>query len=183
MGLQGTIEAFGLDDGLRLLASTAQTGQLHVRGDAGVGRVQLADGDVVAAVSTRAPAGPPVEAVADLLGLRVGEFTFEPGDDGFDGALDPVPVERLLTDADVLREEWDGLRELCPSLDHEARLVGQLPGDAVTIDAGLWPAVAVLGQRRPVGELAAAFGLGELGALRLVSHLVDLGVATVESPP
>ena len=183
MGLQGTIEAFGLDDGLRLLAATGQTGQLQVRSHAGAGRVELSDGEVVAAVSSRAPSGPPVEALADLLGLRSGEFAFDPRDaEPFTG-LDPLPVERLLADAGVLREEWDALRALCPSLDHEAGLVAELPADHVTIDAGLWPAVVVLGEGRPVGELAAALSLGELAVLRLVSRLVDIGIVVVEPPP
>ncbi|MGH2685947.1 MAG: DUF4388 domain-containing protein, partial [Actinomycetota bacterium] len=51
MALQGTLDTFALPDVLRLLASTAKSGCLRVRGSRGEGEIWFESGAVVAAAT------------------------------------------------------------------------------------------------------------------------------------
>jgi hypothetical protein len=190
MGLHGSLEVFGLVEVLGLLAATGQSGRLHVQGPGGGGTASLHDGAVVAATAARTdrgrrgPAAPLPEALAGLMGDRAGSFRFDAAEVAVPAdAPAPRRFEDLMTEAAELRREWDGLLGVCPDLDDRLHLVDALPGADTTIDAGLWPAVAMIGARRPsVGELAGALGTGELGALRIATSLLRMGVARLDAP-
>ncbi|HEY8527530.1 MAG TPA: DUF4388 domain-containing protein [Acidimicrobiales bacterium] len=186
MALRGTLDTFGLPDVLRLLASTGKTGRLHVDGDSGQGSIWLRGGAVTSALSDRSGAGPPDEALADLLRYEMGAFAFDADYDGPEQEVngsEPRDIEQLLASASRLLDEWNDHLTVVPSLDHRVALVDRLPDDhEVTLDARRWTAITALGPGCTAGELAGALGLTELDVLRVIHDLVDLGIVTV-SPP
>jgi hypothetical protein len=183
MTLQGSLDTFGLAEVLQLLARTAKTGCLTVKGDGGRGRLWLRDGSVTAAETTRAPGAPLAEAVCDLLRHPAGTFLFEPGGRVPD-STEAEPVDALLERAHGLLAEWEELQAVVPSLDHRVTLVEALTAGAeVTVSARQWPALVAVGTGCTVHDLAASLGLTELWALRTVNDLVSAGLTAVDQTP
>jgi Domain of unknown function (DUF4388) len=186
LALRGTLDTFGLPDVLRLLATTGKTGRLRVDGDQGRGSIWLRDGAVLTALTDRADSAPPDEALADLLRYEMGDFSFDATFDGADqptNGAEPHDIEQLLSSANRLLHEWNGLLDLVPSLDHRVALIESIPDDAeVTIDRRRWDVITALGPGCTVGELADSLELSELDVLRTVHDLVQLGIVEV-SPP
>lgn len=182
MALQGTLDSFSLPDVLRLLATTGQTGCLHVDGDRGRGGVWLQNGTVVAAAADRALDDAPIdEVVFEMLRFNAGSFTFATDEQSPDGE-EPSDVEGVLARAGSMLDEWRELEAVVPSVDYRVRLARTLTVDKVTLDASRWQALAAIGGGRSVGELGDVLNLGELAVIRMVSDLVELGVVTVERP-
>jgi uncharacterized protein DUF4388 len=186
LALRGTLDTFGLQDVLRLLATTGKTGRLRVDGDQGQGSIWLRDGAVLTALSDRAESAPPDEVLADLLRYEMGDFSFDAAFDGSDQATngsEPHDIEQLLSSASRLLDEWNNLLGVVPSLDHRVGLVEAIPDDEeVTIDARRWEIITALGPGCTAGELATSLELTELDVLRTVHDLVQLGIVEV-SPP
>jgi hypothetical protein len=182
VALQGTLDSFSLPDVLRLLATTGQTGRLHVDGDRGKAGVWLKEGALTAASADGAVDDAPVEEVVfEMLRFSSGSFHFSAGEQPPDGK-EESDVEGVLRRAGRMLDEWRELEAVVPSLDHRVVLARTLTVEKVTLDASRWQTVAAIGGGRSVRELGDALGLGELAMIRTVSDLVELGVAAVESP-
>lgn len=182
MALHGTLDTFPLTDALRLLATTRQSGRLQLQAEAGMGSVWMGGGAIVTADSNRLADAPTDEVLADLLRWRTGAFSFDAEEPPrHDGSVHDT--EELLVTAQVLVEEWNELQASVPSLDHRVGLVEALPGDRIVIDAERWAWLGAVGPGRTVSELAVALELTELGALRVVCALVELGIVTLTAPP
>jgi hypothetical protein len=182
VALQGTLDTFSLPDVLRLLATTGKSGCLHIDGDRGRGSVWIDDGAVVAAEADRARGEASVdEVVFEMLRCSRGSFNFAAGEQAA-SAGEPVEVEGTLRRASQLLDEWRELEVVVPSLSHRVAMAPELTVEQVTIDASRWEALVAIAGGRSVGELAESLGQGELGISRMVSDLVELGVAVVESP-
>lgn len=178
VALQGTLDTFALPDVLRLLAATKKSGQLHVRGDRGSGRISLADGAVAAVDAPGAAlATEPVDALVELLRCKTGSFSFDPETvPGGEGATD---VEALLRDAEALIAEWQEIERVVPSLDAWVTLRASLPRDEVTIDQAGWTTLVAVGSGRTVRRIGEAVSLPEMAVSRAIRELVELGVADV----
>lgn len=182
MALQGTLDTFSLPDVLRLLATTGKSGCLHIDGDRGRGSVWIDDGAVVGAEADRALNEAAVdEVIFEMLRFDRGSFNFAAGEQA-KAPADPVDVEGTLRKAGQLLDEWRELEAVVPSLSHRVAMAPELTVEQVTIDASRWEALVAIAGGRSVGELAETLGQGELGISRMVSDLVELGVAVVESP-
>jgi hypothetical protein len=187
LALHGTLETFPLTDALRLLATTHQSGRLQVQaephtGSASIaGSVWMAGGAIVTADSNRLADAPAEEVLADLFRWRSGAFVFNAGTPPAGGQASQE-TERLITTAGRLVEEWDELQTTVPSLDARVDLVGRLPGDSVEVDAERWAWLGAVGAGATVRDLACRIELTELGVLRVVRDLLDLGVVTVTVP-
>lgn len=182
MALQGTLDAFGLTDVLRLLATTGKTGRLDVDARRRRGTVWLSDGAIAAALSDRAGGAAPAEALAELLRYESGEFAFHVGERPHHETR-PQDVEEMLASASHLVREWDDLQAVVPTLDHRVSLVEELPDrDEVVIDSERWTTLTAIGPGCTAGELATSLELTELSLLRAVHDLVELGVARVDTP-
>lgn len=181
MALHGTIETFPLTDALRLLATTRQSGRLQVQAEPGTGSVWMAGGAIVTADSNRVGDAPAEEVLADLLRWRSGAFVFDAGPPPTSAGASE-DTERLLTTAGRLIEEWDGLQAAVPTLDARVDLVGRLPGDSLEVDAERWAWLGAVGAGGTVRDLACRLELTELGVLRVVRQLLDLGIVTVTVP-
>lgn len=183
MALQGNIETFALPDVLRLLASTSKTGKLRLEGSRGEGVLFVAGGALVAGHSTATGPSASTEVLFELLRFDEGDFVFDQ-DETTDDAGEPVDVESALGEAEAMLEEWRQLESVVPSLDAWLVLADELPGEEVTLDRERWSHVVAIGGGRQAQVLADELELGELGVLRLVKELVDLGIVavTTEAP-
>jgi len=183
VAVEGTLDAFALSDVLRLLAASEKTGSLSVDGDRGRGRVEILDGELVAATTdSTAPTAAADEVMFELMRFTRGSFRFSVDEQPMEVDGEPLEIEDVLGQATELLDEWRDLEGVVPSLHHRVLMAQELDTDQVTIDARLWGALVAVAASRTAGDLAAALGLGELGVARLVSDLVDLGVAVVEPP-
>jgi hypothetical protein len=183
VALQGSLDTFSLPDVLRLLATTGKTGCLHVDGDRGRGSVWLADGSVVSADADRALDAAPVdEVIFEMLRFGRGSFRFAADEQAPGDAQQPKEIESTLRRATQLLDEWRELEAVVPSLSHRVAMAPKLTVDQVTVDAPRWEALVAIASGRSIGDLAEALNLGELDISRMVSDLVELGVAVVEPP-
>jgi hypothetical protein len=180
MGLQGTLDVFGLAEVLELLAATGKTGCLSVAGDGGHGEVWLRDGAVAAGSTDRVSHAALDEVICDLLRQRSGTFSFE-DDERSPSVRTPEALHDLLDRADALLEEWRDLEEVVPSLSHRVRLIETLPdGGQVTVRAHQWHALVAVGGGCTVADLAARLELTELNALRTVHDLLTSGLTRLD---
>jgi hypothetical protein len=177
VALSGTLDTFALPDVLRLLASTAKTGRLHITGDRGSGSVWVADGELVATELASAVTQDPTneEVVFGLLRFGTGSFTFdadaESPDAGEPGAMEPV-----LAAAEKMLVEWGEIEKVIPSLDLWVGLCPMLDGPDVVVDQRRWSAIAAIGSGMQVGAVAEAMMLSELDSCRLMKELLELGL-------
>jgi hypothetical protein len=182
VALQGTLDTFSLPDVLRLLATTGKSGCLHIDGDRGRGRVWIDDGAVVDAAADRALGEASVdEVIFEMLRFDRGSFSFA-AEEQSSSPREPVEVEGALRRAGQLLDEWRELEVVVPSLNHRVAMAPELTVEQVTIDSSRWEALVAIAAGRSVGELAESLHQGELGISRMVSDLVELGVAVVEPP-
>ena len=183
MALLGELDVFGLDDVLRVLASTGKTGCLHVDGEAGRGRVWMYDGALLSIEAQRARPGTSPEDIAfELLRLDRGSFTFRNDEPLPTSGPGPLDLDVVLHGARLRLEEWEALRAYVPSLDHHVVLRQQLEADTVTIDARAWTTLQAVGAGRSVAQLAGVLDVDELECVRRVRDLLELGVAELIAP-
>jgi hypothetical protein len=182
VALQGTLDTFALPDVLRLLASTKKTGRLRISGSRGTGSVWVDAGQVVSTEATGvAKSQGPVDVVFELLRYRDGSFTFESDK----AAPYPEPasdVEPLLIEAEQQLAEWRDIEAVVPSLDHWVMLVSDLPRPDVVVDAERWRAIVAVGSGNAVRRVGESLSMGEVAVSRQVKDLVELGLATVDTP-
>ena len=179
MSLQGTLDTFALPDVLRLLSSTAKTGELSIDGTRGSGRVWLDGGQVVGAeVTTAGRNAAPTVVLFELLRFPDGSFSFHT-DVRVSDAGSPVEVEPLLAEAEELLVEWQAIEAVVPSLDAWVDLAADLPRPSVSVAAEQWKLVVAVGGGATVRTLGDAFEQGELAISRSVKSLVEAGLATV----
>lgn len=180
MALQGSLDDFALPDVLALLASTKKTGELHVSGERGGGRLWLRAGEVVWAEAGEAT--DTADCVFELLRATGGQFRFTsdvtPPDE-----TSPQPVEPLLAEATARLAEWAGIEQVVPSLAAVVRLEPEPPAPEVVVSAEQWRALVAVAEGGTVAAVARALGTGEFGACRAVKELVDAGLVAVATGP
>jgi hypothetical protein len=175
VALQGTLSDFALPDVLHLLASTQKSGELHVRGDRGEGRMWLDSGKVVATEADRATDA--VDTVFELLRYGEGTFLFN-----IDVAAprhdDSRDIAALLSEAQERLAEWQVIETVVPSLATPVGLAAELKGPA-EIDPDAWRVLVAAASGGTVHAVARSLGCGEFGACRAVKQLVDRGLVEV----
>ncbi len=185
MALQGTLDDVGLVDVLGLIGSAGRDGRLRVTGPGAAGELGLAGGHVVSSDGgDGGSSGDHAGVLAELLGLTVGEFTFEAGpvEPGPGG---PVPVGRVLAEARGLVEEWEAIVAVLGPLDARVGLAPRLPAGEGTLDADDWTVVVAAGPGATVVELVRALAVPRVPAGRRVATLLERGllvVARAEAP-
>ena len=176
MALQGSLTDLALPDVLGLLASTKKSGQLHVNGQGGDGRIWMDDGQVVAADA--GVGGDAVDTLFELLQVTEGNFVFAAGVTTTDAGT-PRAVEPLLAEASARLEEWREVAAVVPSLDTRVALVPDAPASPVIIEADQWRVLVAAADGGTVGAVADALSLGRFAACRSVKGIVDAGLLQV----
>ncbi len=189
--LKGDLDELELDEVLRFLIRTRQTGCLRLVGVRGEVTLWVADGDVRAAPGDGVGRAPLDEVLCDVLRHEGGSFAFDsegpPAPDGPTGPTGPavprVDVEDLLARAHALATEWRTLSRKIPSLDHRIRLAPTIPDDDHrTVTAHQWPTLVAIGRGTSIATLAARCQLSDLAALREAHDLITAGLAELAAP-
>jgi hypothetical protein len=175
MSLRGSLDTFALPDVLALLATTAKSGELHVAGSAGGGRVWVEGGRVTGAEAAGRTAV--VDVLVHLLRLDDGDFTFH-ADRTAPAAGAPVEVAVVLEQAEARLSEWREVEALLPSPGAVVSLAPTATG-TVRLSKDQWAAVAAVGEGRTVTELVDQLGGDELVRWRLLASLVEAGLVEV----
>ncbi|CAN5853875.1 hypothetical protein BH24ACT3_BH24ACT3_16470 [soil metagenome] len=182
MALQGTLDTFALPDVLRLLASTAKTGELQVNGSRGNGSVWVDAGRVVATEASGARhAATAAEVVFELLRYPDGSFVFvadaDPATRGEETDVGP-----LLDDAQAMLDEWREIEAAVPALSSWVNLAPRLPADEVTVDPDVWRMIVAVGAGETVARLGDRLELGEMSMARNLKGLVEAGLVEIGEP-
>ena len=185
MALQGTIDDFPLTDVLSLLASSSRSGRLLLDGDRGSATLVIDQGHVVGGGPGHAAADAPA-LVFELLRHREGAFGFEAVEPVVDPLrevdVDPRPVAGCLEDAGQLLERWQAIEAVVPSSSCLVRLVPELPGDSIELDAKDWRTVAGVGHGMTVEQLRDHLSVDEFSLCEQLADLAGSGLLLVDEP-
>ena len=181
MALQGSIDTFALDDVLRLVASTAKTGRLSLRGTRGQGELVVLDGRLLdGSVTTDHRVGDLYELVFELLRFEDGDFEFDAEHvDGIDG-VEAAEVEDVLNGAAELLAEWREIERVVPSGRAAVRLLAEGPGGTVKVEPAQWRVVAAVGSGASVHDVAEQLDASNLAIGRLLRSLVEAGLVGID---
>jgi Domain of unknown function (DUF4388) len=175
--LVGSLTVFSLADVLYLLASTKQTGEVHVVSQSVDGKVWLADGELSnAQVGTATTIG---QAVFELACVTEGWFYFTAGVVSSSGQP-TVPVAAVLNEVRPQVDEWREIRHDIP-LEAIVTLAPNPPGADVQIRSDQWQVLATVGTSgysvRTVLEL---IGGEQIVGLRTLRDLQAAGLIVVD---
>jgi len=167
----GDLAQVKLFDILDPLFRGKKTGKIMVRGKEG-GELYLELGNITHAKTNNAVGE---YAFFTLMGLRVGKASFE---------MDEVPLERtisisteqLLLNWSFLKEEWDRIREVVPSLNTIFRLSLQKSPENKNINAEQWNVLALCNGTNSVSEIAQTLNWDASKTSKTIFKLVQLGL-------
>ncbi|MDQ3951665.1 MAG: DUF4388 domain-containing protein [Actinomycetota bacterium] len=195
--LTGTLDDFTLADVLRLIAGAKRSGGLEVVRDGGAGSLYFRDGSVSGGLARydrrtgpASPAGAIEDLTFDLMRWSRGEFAWTPGatpegGPGAAGGEAAVEVDDLLREVSGRLEELARIQTLVPSEEAVLAMAPQPPEGAVQINItpAEWRVLVLVDGHRSVAEIAAAAGVDDLEAMKLLYGLAAAGlVAGDESP-
>ncbi len=187
--LTGSLSVFGLPDILSMLATTGQTGELEVMGDAAEGLVWLEGGDLAGAeVGSSTTVS---QAVFELACATEGWFSFTTGPtttgrrfgSSESSTGDSVPVMTVLAEVGPRVDEWRAIRELLP-LDAVVTLSPEPPGDDVRIRNDQWRVLTKVGTSgHSVKSVLDMIGGDQIAGLRALRDLHSAGLVDLEPLP
>lgn len=184
MSLKGSLETVALPEVLHFLSSTGKSGEFHVSGSRGEGRLWFDGGRVTAFDAFRSQV--PAEAIFELLRISDGEFSFAAGAEAPADVRTPADDEGELAPALEAAEErlaeWQDIVAVVPSLSHRVQLLAAAPGDQVVLDPSQWAMVVGIGAGRTVGAVIDERGLQEFDGCRAIRSLVEASLAEVVEP-
>jgi hypothetical protein len=178
--LVGSLSQFTLSDVLTLLASTAQTGELHVVSDTVDGRLWIDRGELsnahVGAASTIG------QAVFDLACVTDGWFYFTAGLVSSSGQP-PVRVEAVLAEVRPQVDEWKEIRQVVP-LEALVNLCAEPPGEDVQIRSDQWRVLTTIGNSGlSVQSVLDVIGGDQMVGLRTLRDLYTAGLIELGPTP
>ena len=176
--LVGSLAAFSLSEILSMLASTKQTGELHVVSDAVDGKLWLADGELSNAhVGAATTIG---QAVFELACVVEGWFYITVGVVSSSGQP-TVPVGAVLNEVRPQVEEWREIRRDVP-FEAIVTLAPEPPGQDIQIRNDQWRVLATVGSGDlSVKEVLDRIGDDQIGGLRTLRDLHSAGLIQLHS--
>ena len=177
--LVGSLAAFSLSDILSMLASTKQTGELHVVSDVVDGKLWLADGELSNAhVGAATTIG---QAVFELACVIEGWFYFTV--DVVSSSGQPtVPVGAVLNEVRPQVEEWREIRRDVP-LEAVVTLAPEPPGQDIQIRSDQWRVLTAVGTSGlSVKEVLDRNGDDQISGLRTLRDLHAAGLIELDGP-
>ncbi len=175
--LVGSLTVFSLTDVLYLLASTKQTGEVHVVSPSVDGKVWLADGELSnAQVGAAATIG---QAVFELACVTEGWFYFTAGVVSSSGQP-TVPVAAVINEVRPQVDEWREIRHDIP-LEAVVTLAPNPPGADVQIRNDQWQVLATVGTSGySVRTVLDLIGGEQIVGLRTLRDLQVAGLIVVD---
>jgi len=191
--LQGTLDAFSLDEVLEMLAHSRKTGALEVRSEAGAnGVLYFAAGRICAAEAgdlsgpVQAPDGLEarlIDVCFVLLRQDAGEFAFQPDQ------LPPWPVRGgvdvgpILDEVRTLVRDWNAIEAVIPSPNSTPTLLPEPAREPISLDRSSWAVVTAVDGSASVRDIARRLGRSVLEVSRVLKDLVEAGAAAVGAQP
>jgi hypothetical protein len=178
--LVGSLAAFSLSEVLSMLASTKQTGELHVVSEAAAGKLWLADGELSNAhVGAATTIG---QAVFELACVIEGWFYFTVGVVSSSGQP-TVPVGAVLNEVRPQVDEWREIRRDVP-LEAIVTLAPEPPGQDIQIRTDQWRVLTTVGTSGlSVKEVIDQIGGDQIGGLRTLRDLHSAGLVELRGGP
>lgn len=177
MSLVASLEDIELEELMRLLATSEQTGTLALRAGPRLDTMRFACGEI--RIDDRA-ADDLIDALFDLIesGIREATFTRSAVEDE---DAETVPVGDVLRKVASRDEEWRAIREAIPSMSARLGLRSDAPAASAraSLDAGEWPVICLLGSPRSAGHVEQELGLGALATCRILLGLISKGLVEV----
>lgn len=181
--LKGSLQTVALPEVLNFLASTGKTGELHVSGGSGDGRLWFDEGRMAGFDVKGSEEA--FEAVFELLRIDEGEFSFYAGADRPDGvavADGDGEVGPVVEAAEKRLQEWSEIVAVVPSLAHRVSLRTEAPAEEVSLTGGQWEMIVAVGTGRSVGEVIVDRHLREFAGCQAVRELVEASLAEIGEP-
>ncbi|MHB1486781.1 MAG: DUF4388 domain-containing protein [Acidimicrobiales bacterium] len=176
MSLRGSLETISLQEVLRLLARSGETGVLNVSGEGVAGSVFLEAGLVVGAHNSVTKQV--IDVVLDLSRLKSGEFSLD------QGAAPPadevsLTVEDLLAGVAGRLALWQDLATTIPSTDSVPSLAEAIPGARIELNADQWRLVCAVARATSVQDLINNHDMDEMECLIGLKELVEMGLVEI----
>lgn len=181
MTLRGSTTEFPLESVIGLLAGTAKTGELQIRGDGKVGALGFSSGRLVAAVMDSEGGE---NALGAIFAISEADFEFTPWASPPEANLEAGDLVALLKRAADARDRIAGIRSSIPD-DRMRFKLSEKAADhgAVTFTPDRWRALLAVNGERDVAAIAEQLRLGKMDTLSLLAGLVKDGVIETVSPP
>ena len=182
--LKGSLQTVALPEVLNFLADTGKSGEFHVSGGHGEGRLWFDHGRISGFQVARSEQ--PAEAIFELLRISGGEFDFvadvdRPEDvrraEGDTGVVAPA-----LEAAEARFAQWRDILAVVPSLEHRVQLRAEAPAEAVSLQPEQWVMVVSIGDGRTVGQVIEAREMQEFDGCKAVADLVEASLVEVLEP-
>lgn len=184
MSLKGSLQTVALPEVLNFLSDTGKSGEFHVSGSHGDGRIWFEEGRISGFQAARAER--PFEAIFELLRISDGEFDFAAGTERPTDACiagdEDGNVASALEEAEARLAEWNDIVRVVPSLSHRVQLRAESPAQTVSLEPDQWLMVVAIGAGRTVGEVIDQRGLQEFDGCKAVRTLVDASLVDVLEP-
>lgn len=189
MPLQGTFDVLDFPEVLRLVATHAMTGRLHLRSRSFGANLFVDDGQLVgadqsehqAAATTGDVRGRVEEICFEMLDAERGSFEFHPGRPVDLPGVEPIDVDEVLAEAATRLDDWYALQEIIPSLDVQPRLVDALSATEVTLDRERWRVLTAIDGRRSLRAIARLLNLSDYDVCRISRGLLQAGVIELDA--
>lgn len=190
MPLQGTLDAFSLDEVLQMLGHARKTGALDVDAPSRVGgTIYLAGGRFCGAESgelTGKVATPEelearlIDVCFALLRVEVGSFEFQPDRLPSWPVGAGIDVEPILDHVRGLVRDWSAIEDVIPSFESRPALARELARDSVTLDRDGWAVVSAVDGHTDVRGMARTLGRSVLDVAGVLKDLVDTGAVAID---
>ncbi|MEZ5169797.1 MAG: DUF4388 domain-containing protein [Acidimicrobiia bacterium] len=190
MPLQGTLDAFSLDEVLQMLGHARKTGALDVDVPSRVGgTIYLAggrfcgaeSGELTGKVSTSEELEARlIDVCFALLRVEEGSFAFEPDRLPSWPVGAGVDVEPVLEHVRGLVRDWSAIEDVIPSFESKPSLARDLTRDTVAIDRDTWAVVSAVDGDTDVRGIARILGRSVLDVAGALKDLVGAGAVAVD---
>ena len=167
----GDLTQVKLFDILKPLFSGKKTGRIMFKGKEG-GELYLELGNITHAKANNAVGE---FAFFTLMGLRVGQASFEPDEVPAERTIS-ISTEQLLLNWSYRKQEWDKIKEVIPSPNTFFRLSLQKSPENKNINADQWNVLALCNGTKSVSEITETLNWNEFKTSKTILQLVQLGL-------
>ena len=167
----GDLAQIKLFDVLKPLFSGKKTGRIMFKGKEG-GELYLELGSITHAKANNAVGE---FAFFTLMGLRVGQASFEPDEVPAERTIS-ISTEQLLLNWSYRKQEWDKIKEVIPSPNTFFRLSLQKSPENKNINADQWNVLALCNGTKSVSEITETLNWDEFKTSKTILQLVQLGL-------
>jgi hypothetical protein len=179
MALQGSLSELPLPDVIQLVSVSGKTGAFEIRGQSGVGRIYLRDGQIVDASIGRLRGD---SAVYEMAIWSDGTFTFNQGEEA-DQVTIHLSNASLMMEAARRLDEWRVLSRKIPSLDVVPYFPPREQGaDQVTLSPQEWMLVTRIDGLQTIEGIASSLRWSAFDVSKLLFGLVTTGLVALGQP-